>query len=300
MRSPRIAPRTPTARPAGRAPLAARRAAAASVGGKPPAADRSGRPVNRAVGLTQALGPTRLASCPLKQAEWRRGTVVGSARGGTDNGGRPTRSTCQRPARAVPVDARITHPEYVATVAVVTSSPPFAEGGHLVMARELVRALREAGHAAGSSSRRRTGSGSRGAPTWRRGAPTSGLAHEEKPIDQVISLRFPGYAVQHPNHVLWLNHRMREYYDLWDHFSSHLSWKGRIKERTRRALIHRVDALPAATDAASLRDLRDRAGAAADSGAASSPTCSIRRRRRATTATRATATTCSACRGCRR
>jgi len=36
----------------------------------------------------------------------------------------------------------------VATVAVVTSSPPFAEGGHLVMARELVRALREAGHSA--------------------------------------------------------------------------------------------------------------------------------------------------------
>jgi len=37
----------------------------------------------------------------------------------------------------------------VATIAVVTSSPPFAEGGHLVMARELVRALREDGHEAG-------------------------------------------------------------------------------------------------------------------------------------------------------
>ena len=47
--------------------------------------------------------------------------------------------------------------------------------------------------------------------------------------------------MQHPNHVLWLNHRMREYYDLWDQFSSHLSWKGKIKERTRRAIIHRVD-----------------------------------------------------------
>jgi glycosyltransferase involved in cell wall biosynthesis len=41
--------------------------------------------------------------------------------------------------------------------------------------------------------------------------------------------------------VLWLNHRMREYYDLWDQFSSHLSWKGRIKEGMRRAIIHRVD-----------------------------------------------------------
>ena len=37
----------------------------------------------------------------------------------------------------------------MATIAVVTSSPPFAEGGHLVMARELVRALREEGHDTG-------------------------------------------------------------------------------------------------------------------------------------------------------
>ena len=34
----------------------------------------------------------------------------------------------------------------VATILVATASPPFAEGGHLVMARELVRALHEAGH----------------------------------------------------------------------------------------------------------------------------------------------------------
>ncbi|MBI1872872.1 MAG: hypothetical protein HYS05_03150, partial [Acidobacteria bacterium] len=33
-------------------------------------------------------------------------------------------------------------------VAVVTSSPPFAEGGHLVIARALIRALGERGHAA--------------------------------------------------------------------------------------------------------------------------------------------------------
>ena len=33
-------------------------------------------------------------------------------------------------------------------LAVVTSSPPFSEGGHLVLARSLVRALQDAGHAA--------------------------------------------------------------------------------------------------------------------------------------------------------
>ncbi len=62
-----------------------------------------------------------------------------------------------------------------------------------------------------------------------------------RPIDRVISLRFPSYAVKHPAHVCWLNHRMREYYDLWDDLRSGLSWKGRIKEGLRRSLIRGID-----------------------------------------------------------
>lgn len=129
----------------------------------------------------------------------------------------------------------------MATIAVVTSSPPFAEGGHLVMARELVRALGEEGHHAGLVVTPQNRFGQQGSAYLAAWCTDVQLAHEERKVDQVISLRFPGYAVQHPNHVLWLNHRMREYYDLWDQFSSHLSWKGRIKERTRRAVVHRVD-----------------------------------------------------------
>lgn len=129
----------------------------------------------------------------------------------------------------------------MANVAVVTSSPPFAEGGHLVMARELVRALRESGHRSGLIVTPQNRFGQQGSAYLAAWCTDLGLAHEEVPIDKVISLRFPAYAVQHPHHVLWLNHTMREYYDLWDRFSSHLSWKGRIKERTRRALIHRAD-----------------------------------------------------------
>jgi glycosyltransferase involved in cell wall biosynthesis len=129
----------------------------------------------------------------------------------------------------------------VATVAVVTSSPPLAEGGHLVMARELVRALKEEGHDAGLVVTPQNRFGQQGSAYLAAWCTDVQLAHEEKKVDRVISLRFPGYAVQHPNHVLWLNHRMREYYDLWDQFSSHLSWKGRIKEGMRRSLIHRVD-----------------------------------------------------------
>lgn len=129
----------------------------------------------------------------------------------------------------------------MATIAVVTSSPPFAEGGHLVMARELVRALREEGHETGLVVTPQNRFGQQGSAYLAAWCTDVELAHEEKRVDQVISLRFPGYAVQHPNHVLWLNHRMREYYDLWDQFSSHLTWKQGIKERARRGLIHRVD-----------------------------------------------------------
>ncbi|HET7219171.1 MAG TPA: glycosyltransferase, partial [Vicinamibacterales bacterium] len=42
-------------------------------------------------------------------------------------------------------------------------------------------------------------------------------------------------------HVCWLNHTMREYYDLWDRFAATLSPQGRFKERIRRAAIHRAD-----------------------------------------------------------
>ena len=129
----------------------------------------------------------------------------------------------------------------MATICVVTSSPPFAEGGHLVMARELVRALREEGHDTGLVITPQNRFGQQGSAYLAAWCTDVQLAHEERKVDRVISLRFPGYAVRHPNHVLWLNHRMREYYDLWDQFSSHLSWKGRIKESMRRALIHRVD-----------------------------------------------------------
>ncbi|HYE85215.1 MAG TPA: glycosyltransferase family 4 protein [Vicinamibacterales bacterium] len=129
----------------------------------------------------------------------------------------------------------------MSTIVVVTSSPPFAEGGHTVMARELVSALRESGHESTLVVTPQNRFGRQGSAYLAAWCTDVEVVHEEKRVDQVISLRFPGYAVQHPNHVLWLNHRMREYYDLWDQFSSHLTWKQGIKERARRAMIHRAD-----------------------------------------------------------
>jgi glycosyltransferase involved in cell wall biosynthesis len=68
-----------------------------------------------------------------------------------------------------------------------------------------------------------------------------GFGDHNKAVDQVISLRYPSYAVRHPNHVVWLNHTMREYYEQWETFSRSLSWKGRVKEGARRRLIHTAD-----------------------------------------------------------
>jgi glycosyltransferase involved in cell wall biosynthesis len=126
-------------------------------------------------------------------------------------------------------------------VIVATSSPPFAEGGHLVMARELVRALEECGHNATLLVTPQNRFGRQGSAYLAAWCTDVSVGHEGRRIDQVISLRFPAYAVRHDNHVVWLNHRMREYYDLWDEFSSHLSVGNGVKERVRRAIIHRVD-----------------------------------------------------------
>src|SRR5918996_1586927 len=126
-------------------------------------------------------------------------------------------------------------------VAVVTSTPWFVEGGHLVMARALVQALREEGHESELVLTPQNRFGRQGSAYLAAWLTDVGMGHNNRRVDQAISLRYPSYAVRHPNHVVWLNHTMREYYDQWDAFSEPLSWKGRIKEGTRRQLIHRAD-----------------------------------------------------------
>jgi len=128
----------------------------------------------------------------------------------------------------------------VARIAVVTSSPPGVEGGHLVIARALVGALTAAGHSADLVTTPECTFGYQ-AQAYYYTFRTNVRARGGRVIDQVISLRFPSYAVQHDAHVCWLNHTMREYYDLWPRFAASISFKARLKEQLKRALIHRVD-----------------------------------------------------------
>ena len=129
----------------------------------------------------------------------------------------------------------------MARIAVVTSSPPFVEGGHLVMARALVQALVDEGHEAGLIVTPQNRFGRQGAAYLATWLTDVGIGHDGRPIDQVISLRYPSYAIRHPAHVCWLNHTMREYYDQWGQFSAPLSWKGRLKEGARRRAVHLAD-----------------------------------------------------------
>jgi glycosyltransferase involved in cell wall biosynthesis len=125
-------------------------------------------------------------------------------------------------------------------VAVVTSSPPLTEGGHMVIARALVQALRGEGHHADvivTPQNRFGRQAAAYAATWLTDVGMS----DGQPIDRVISLRYPSYAVRHPHHVCWLNHTMREYYDLWPRLTSGLGRLGLAKERVRRRLTHAAD-----------------------------------------------------------
>jgi len=129
----------------------------------------------------------------------------------------------------------------MARIAVVTSAPPLSEGGHLVHARALVGALQVAGHEAGLITTPSNRFGRQATAYLANWCTDVGETGSGDRIDQVITIRFPSFAVRHPRQVSWLNHTMREYYDLWDGFSARLSPQGRLKESVRRRLVRAAD-----------------------------------------------------------
>jgi len=128
----------------------------------------------------------------------------------------------------------------MAALAIVTSSPPDTEGGHLVIARSLVAAARACGHDARLVVTPDNGIGrqiSSYLANWR----TDVSEKAGVRVDQVISLRTPSYAVRHNAHICWLNHTIREYYDLWSRYRLALSRRARVREAARRACVHVAD-----------------------------------------------------------
>ena len=126
-------------------------------------------------------------------------------------------------------------------ILVVTSGALFVRGGHMVIAEETAAALRRAGYRAEVlvTPQNRFGRQlSASVATW---LTDVGETADGQPVDQVISLRFPSYAVRHWNHVCWLNHRMREYYDMWPRLTRGLGRKGKLKLWPRRKLFHALD-----------------------------------------------------------
>ena len=131
----------------------------------------------------------------------------------------------------------------------------------MVIARELTRALREAGHDAHiivTPQNRFGHQASAYLATWL----TDVTSSEGRPIDQVISLRYPSYAIRHRRHVCWLNHTMREYYDLWDTFSAHAEREGPAQGARPQDVHPRRRSLSADAPVAALRAVED--GPAAD------------------------------------
>lgn len=126
-------------------------------------------------------------------------------------------------------------------ILVVTSGALFVRGGHLVIAEETAAALRRAGHRAEVLVTPQNRFGRQLSAYLATFLTDVGETADGFPVDQVISFRFPSYAVRHPKHVCWLNHRMREYYDLWERFVRGLGRKGRLKEGVRRRLFHAID-----------------------------------------------------------
>jgi glycosyltransferase involved in cell wall biosynthesis len=126
-------------------------------------------------------------------------------------------------------------------IAVITSGQPFGGGGHLVIADGLVQALREAGHCAELVLTPQNRFGRQGAAYLATWLTDVGMGQDGGRIDQVVTLRYPAYAVRHDAHVCWLTHPMREYYDLWEDFSAALTASQRFKEGIRRRLIQATD-----------------------------------------------------------
>lgn len=126
-------------------------------------------------------------------------------------------------------------------VIIVTSDVPFVRGGHRIIAENTCEALLRAGCTAEVHYTPQNRFGRQISAYLINRLTDLNYTEDGSGVDRLISMRFPSYAVKHPDHILWLVHRLREYYDLWDDFKEQLGIKGRVAETSRRFIIRRLD-----------------------------------------------------------
>lgn len=129
-------------------------------------------------------------------------------------------------------------------IVVVTSQVPFEKGGNEFLAESLVNELNKRGYNACVfyTPQNRHYKFKELIKGYLSNRLTDLREYNGKKIDQIISLKFPSFAVKHPNHVCWFNHRQREYYDLWNDWIVHEKINGRgLKRKIERKIIHFID-----------------------------------------------------------
>lgn len=130
-------------------------------------------------------------------------------------------------------------------IVVATSQVPFYYGGNEGLAEALTKALKNAGYNAWCYFTPRNQYDSfkslLGGYISNRFIDLKGYPWKNN-IDQLITLTYPSYAIQHPNHVSWFTHRMREYYDLWERWiGKEEGYGGRLKLRTQKKILRSID-----------------------------------------------------------
>ncbi|MFN7971391.1 MAG: glycosyltransferase family 4 protein [Acidobacteriota bacterium] len=104
-------------------------------------------------------------------------------------------------------------------VLLCTTQVPFTRGGAELLAEELVKALRQAGHDAEIVAIPFKWYPPERVPEHILACRLLDVTESSGiPVDLVIGLKFPAYFVRHPSKVLWILHQHRTAYDLWDNY----------------------------------------------------------------------------------
>ncbi len=126
-------------------------------------------------------------------------------------------------------------------IIVCNSQVPFEYGGAEILAHALCAALREHGHEADlvqiPQQWEPRSEIIKNYVVWRMLDLTR--TYHQQPIDRVICLKYPSYAVQHPRKTTWLVHQLRQVYDL---YGSPFGFVGNTAEdRDMRTAVMQMD-----------------------------------------------------------